>query len=267
MGKISPCELSAHEILRLNAAGIPRKAIAESVGLTFHCVQAWLQRRKAPSRPHSQRLLALQITDVAECLDLGMTHLEIAARFGVSESCVERTVARSHLQSARTGPRGGAQHRQRWSGGRYVDKHGYVLVFVPMHPQARLQGYVFEHRLVCEVMLQRYLLPAEVIDHLDGHPRHNWPSNLRAYPSNKHHLQATLTGRLKPTQSASIPGAYRNTQKLGHCPSADDTLARCTARIRARLERHISIHRTTTQHRTLPRRSILRSGALLPPFQ
>jgi hypothetical protein len=79
--------------------------------------------------------------------------------------------------------------------GYHVDKHGYVSVRMPEHPQAkRWDGHVSVHRVVMEDRLGRYLTPDEVIDHRDGDTSNNHPDNLRLFPSNAEHLRTTLTG-------------------------------------------------------------------------
>lgn len=63
------------------------------------------------------------------------------------------------------------------------------------HPYARATGAILEHRLVLEMHLGRYLLPSEVVDHIDGLHLHNDPSNLRVFESNRDHLRATILGQ------------------------------------------------------------------------
>jgi hypothetical protein len=53
---------------------------------------------------------------------------------------------------------------------------------------------IYEHRLVLEQTLGRYLLPEEVVDHIDGLTLHNAPENLRLFSSNAAHLSATKAG-------------------------------------------------------------------------
>jgi len=70
-----------------------------------------------------------------------------------------------------------------WKGGRQIDPRGYVLVWVDNHPSRAKtkKPYVFEHRLVMEQMLGRYLTPEENVHHLDGRRDFNHPSNLELW--------------------------------------------------------------------------------------
>lgn len=55
-----------------------------------------------------------------------------------------------------------------WNGGR-IDKKGYVMIHSPEHPRAKANGgYVFEHILVMEEKLGRYLEDDENVHHLYG---------------------------------------------------------------------------------------------------
>ena len=86
------------------------------------------------------------------------------------------------MTGAKTG-----QENPRWKGGRWVQGQGYVLVLVPDHPYADRHGYVREHRLVMEQTLGRYLLPGEVVHHLNHVRDDNRPENLELFGSNGEH--------------------------------------------------------------------------------
>lgn len=72
-----------------------------------------------------------------------------------------------------------------WSGRRerIVKVNGYVDVHCPEHPSVQNKPYkrVYEHRLVMETMLGRYLHPWETVHHKDGNKQHNDPSNLELW--------------------------------------------------------------------------------------
>lgn len=84
----------------------------------------------------------------------------------------------------------------RWKGGRKVRKDGYILVVAPddhPHPsdQHKPSGlkYILEHRLVMEQKLGRYLLPTEVVHHIDEDPSNNDPDNLMLFASQLEHVK------------------------------------------------------------------------------
>ena len=238
--------------------------IAEYMGVTKSAIHGFCQRRGIRFPKNAPR--KVREDELRQLLAAGHTQTHIATVLSVSKSAIERRIARLGLETARTGPRSGSGHRD-WKNGRSLDKHGYVRVWVPLHPQAAHSGYVYEHRIVMEIALGRYLNPKEVVNHRDGHPRHNWPANLEVFASNADHLRSELTARTKATQRTSIPGAYMSSQKLDRCPDEHETLGRSTGKIRKMLVWYIESHRPTIAHRSLSRQAIRGTGAWRNPFQ
>lgn len=263
MGRISPLAGREEEILQLRSQKILAKDIAPLLGVPYALLIAFCKRRgirfpkTLPKTVDDERLPGM--------IASGLTQQQAAEALGVSLSAIERRCARLGLQTARTGPRSGAGHPD-WGGGRSLDKHGYVRVWVPLHPSATQAGYVSEHRLVAEVVAGKFLDSAAVVHHDDDHPRHNWPANLVVFSSNADHLRHELTGRVKATPKSSVPGAYGNSQRIDHCPGEHETLAQCPSEIRQRLTWMIDSLRPTTEQGKSPRQSFLRSGGWRDPF-
>lgn len=70
-----------------------------------------------------------------------------------------------------------------WKGGKIIVR-GYVMIYAPDHPtvlKGKARPYVFEHRLIMEKQLGRYLLPHEQIHHKNGIPSDNRPENLELW--------------------------------------------------------------------------------------
>jgi hypothetical protein len=75
------------------------------------------------------------------------------------------------------GHNGRGENNVRWRGGRFK-RDSYWYVKRPNHPQADKQGYVAEHRIVCEEYLGRYLELWEIVHHKDGNGLNNDINNL-----------------------------------------------------------------------------------------
>jgi hypothetical protein len=69
----------------------------------------------------------------------------------------------------------------RWKGGRTRHKAGYVMIWAPGHPRTGKSQYVFEHILVMEQLLGRYMLPEESVHHRNGVKDDNRPQNLELW--------------------------------------------------------------------------------------
>lgn len=67
-----------------------------------------------------------------------------------------------------------------WKGGRVIREDGYIRVYCPDHPYT-VGGYVLEHRLIMEAHMGRYLLPTEIVHHVDGNPANNVIENLALF--------------------------------------------------------------------------------------
>ncbi len=73
-----------------------------------------------------------------------------------------------------------------WRGGRIISKRGYVLIHLPDHPFASVNGYVYEHRLVMERYLIAILLPWAVVHHINHNKQDNRIENLQLMSNSEH---------------------------------------------------------------------------------
>jgi len=64
-----------------------------------------------------------------------------------------------------------------WKGGRLI-KNGYIQILKSDHPYANNCGYIYEHRLIMEKKLGRYLTKDEIVHHINGIRDDNRPENL-----------------------------------------------------------------------------------------
>lgn len=68
-------------------------------------------------------------------------------------------------------------------------KKRYYLIFIPEHPSSDSKGYCFEHRIVVEKFIGRFLTNNEIIHHINGNRADNRIENLMLFKDNKSHQQ------------------------------------------------------------------------------
>lgn len=82
-----------------------------------------------------------------------------------------------------TPPRGhwkkSGKNHPNWKGGITKTNEGYILEFHPNHPFAWKSGYILQHRLIMEKYIKRFLLPIEVVHHINGISNDNRIENLQ----------------------------------------------------------------------------------------
>ncbi|MEY2973510.1 MAG: Halobacterium phage phiH [Pseudomonadota bacterium] len=69
------------------------------------------------------------------------------------------------------------ENNPNYGGGKYIDDKGYVRILNPDH-KYNIKGYVYEHRLVFERYLNRYLEPWETVHHINEIKADNRVDNL-----------------------------------------------------------------------------------------
>lgn len=161
--------------------------------------------------------------EIRSLCDGTKTYKQIAQTLGVHLNTVQRTAVKLGLPRRETGGVKGVGvgvDNSQYKCGRIVLRTGYAQVLAPPeHPNRLQNGYILEHRLVCEQKLGRYLLPEEVVDHIDALRLHNHPDNLRVFASNAGHLRETLTGVRKQWSSEGLDRIRtRNLPDTAHAP-------------------------------------------------
>ncbi len=136
---------------------------------------------------------------VISLYDGKLSSVEVAAMVGFSPRHVRKIAKKYNLDRLHCGAQPHDKNHQ-FVSGRRIDPDGYVLVTCPSdHPYARqrtnrMVKLIYEHRLAVEHKIGRYLLPEEVVDHIDTLTLHNAPDNLRFFSGNGEHLHETIQG-------------------------------------------------------------------------
>lgn len=84
-------------------------------------------------------------------------------------------------------PEFSGEKSKNWKGGRY-ETQGYVFIYSPNHPRVKNQKrkYVFEHILVIEKKIGRFLKNNEVVHHINGIRNDNKINNLILFTRAQH---------------------------------------------------------------------------------
>jgi len=116
-------------------------------------------------------------------------HFSIAAKKKMSESHLGQIA----WNKGKPGLKG--KKHGRWNGGVTYHEMGYRYIWNPDHPYCNKKGYVREHRLVMEQKIGRYLLPTEIVHHINGDTADNRIENLAIYASEHDHWKLGHHGR------------------------------------------------------------------------
>ncbi len=95
----------------------------------------------------------------------------------------------SNAQKGKPRPWNQGEKNGKWKGGKYKTSDGYIAILKPNHPFCNKQGYIKEHRLICEKALGCYLKSTEIPHHINGIVNDNRPENLYLFKTSSKHIK------------------------------------------------------------------------------
>ena len=82
-----------------------------------------------------------------------------------------------------------------WKGGKTKHMAGYIKIYIPNHPAGDISHYVYEHRIIIERKLNRYLKSIEIVHHINGIKDDNRIENLILFKNNACHQKFEIISR------------------------------------------------------------------------
>lgn len=118
-----------------------------------------------------------------------------------------------------------------WKGGKTINIGKYILVRCPEHPAAvsagKGGGYVFEHRLIMEATIGRYLRKDEVVHHINGNTTDNRIENLQIMTTGEHtRLHHHGTKRRKRKKNLGVKNETNTVGRIGYHNDKPDKIER-----------------------------------------
>ena len=98
----------------------------------------------------------------------------------------------------RSHPNRFGKNNSHWNGGRCKLSTGYILIYKPEHPFVMNEKYIFEHRLVVENQIGRYLKPEEIPHHINEIKDDNRIENLILFKNGVYHMWFHKRGYCNP---------------------------------------------------------------------
>ena len=123
---------------------------------------------------------------IDEYLNKKRSMTSIAKELNISWVIVSRYLDKYQIKKRTKSEQETGEYSPTWKGGIRKKRDGYIEIYSPTHPNANSRHCVYEHQLVAEKMIGRYLKKGEVVHHLDFNKSNNDPANLLVLTKSEH---------------------------------------------------------------------------------
>jgi DNA-directed RNA polymerase subunit RPC12/RpoP len=160
-------------------------------------------------------LVKIDLNRARSLYESGMTQKEVASELKVSQKAISQAFKRVEYISRKAAKRNQlGEFNDNWKGGVTIN-NGYIMVKCPNHPRANKEDYVFQHILVMERYLGRYLEyygqghpNNEVVHHINHNTQDNRIENLQLMRQVDHMVMHSRERLSKPVRRLDIMETY-----------------------------------------------------------
>ena len=111
---------------------------------------------------------------------------QIANKLGVTRNAIRKYFKKYNIEFINRRKKFlSGENSPSWNGGRHIH-NGYIEIYAPTHPHKNKRNCVYEHQLVMEKHIGRYLEKGEVVHHIDFDKTNNDISNLMLMTNSEH---------------------------------------------------------------------------------
>jgi hypothetical protein len=132
---------------------------------------------------HQRRLRTTGRTDLGPRVPWNKSGIEICIWDNCNNKHLAKGFCSSHYRSFQAWLDKDRSVLDRSRQNKQKDRAGYILLYLPNHPNCSVNGQYAEHRLVMEKMIGRYLIKDENVHHKNGIRDDNRPENLELWSS------------------------------------------------------------------------------------
>lgn len=197
MAKEFICNFSKQELEEIySRPNMTLKKMCEIIGCKSDITMSKILKKNGIDTNHNQKLAYMKRggrTDgefkeylIKEYSEKMRSMTSIAKELGISWVIVSRYLDKYEIPKRTKSEQQSGERSVGWKGGIHKKSNGYIEIYCPSHPNANKRKSVYEHQLVAEKKLGRYLKNGEVVHHIDMNKSNNAVDNLIVLTNQNH---------------------------------------------------------------------------------